>query len=168
MTKTDNISINDNSDSSNQLRKLYDDLYQRRLITDCANKDNFYNLLPQEKVIYFGIDCTGLYLHLGHFFQLIQTIRFVKEGFRVILLLGEATSRIGDPSDKTEERPQLDVKTLKCYRESIEDQLKRILFNRSTNIKLDFAPLDLFYEAELLTNIYCILQIDINSSTSQK
>ena len=82
---------------------------------------------PDEKVIYLGIDTTAESLHIGHLFLLIQTIRFAQEGFTVLLVLGGATSKIGDPSDKDKERPLLEEKQIENYQEKIKSQLERIL-----------------------------------------
>ncbi|CAI2188073.1 15340_t:CDS:2, partial [Funneliformis geosporum] len=88
---------------------------------------NFYQLKPAEKVIYLGIDCTGENLHIGHLFLYFQTVRFAKEGFTVLLVLGGGTSKIGDPSDKDKERPLLEEKQIENYQEKIKLQLERIL-----------------------------------------
>src|SRR5438128_1581983 len=97
---------------STNLEIFFQDLQKRGIIADVANLENFYQLKPEEKVVYLGIDCTGESLHIGHLFSLIQTIRFAKEGFKILLVLGGATSKIGDPSDKLKERPQLEAKKL--------------------------------------------------------
>src|SRR6185503_12790135 len=86
-------------------------------------------------------------LHIGHLFQIIQTIRFAKEGFQILLVLGGATSKIGDPSDKLKERPQLEDKQLNQYYQAIKSQITRIIFRPPTSeiIKgVSFAPLKSF------------------------
>ncbi|CAJ0638415.1 6901_t:CDS:2 [Entrophospora sp. SA101] len=121
---------------------------KREVIVNAANLENFYQLEPQQKVIYLGIDCTGERLHIGHLFSLIQTIRFAKEGFTVLLVLGGATSKIGDPSDKLQERPQLATEKLNQYYQAIKDQVTQIVIRppiAETKKELDFAPLELFY-----------------------
>ncbi|CAG8511325.1 7139_t:CDS:2, partial [Ambispora gerdemannii] len=138
---------------------FFQDLQKREVIANHANLENFYQLEPQQKVIYLGIDCTGESLHIGHLFLLIQTIRFAKEGFTILLVLGGATSKIGDPSDKLKERPQLEAKKLNQYYLSIKDQITQIVIRPpiSENKKeIDFAPLELFYadNPQLLINIY--------------
>ncbi|CAJ0746963.1 20996_t:CDS:2 [Entrophospora sp. SA101] len=137
---------------------------KREVIVNAANLENFYQLEPQQKVIYLGIDCTGERLHIGHLFSLIQTIRFAKEGFTVLLVLGGATSKIGDPSDKLQERPQLATEKLNQYYQAIKDQVTQIVIRppiAETKKELDFAPLELFYadNPQLLSNIYQVLKI---------
>src|SRR5215213_4882602 len=107
------------SNMSASLKTFFQDLQNRGVIANHANLENFYQLEPEQKVIYLGIDCTAESLHIGHLFQLIQTIRFAKEGFTVLLVLGGATSKIGDPSDKLKERPQLASEKIDEYQKKI-------------------------------------------------
>ncbi|CAI2194345.1 12552_t:CDS:1, partial [Funneliformis geosporum] len=137
-------------------------LQKRGVIANQANLENFYQLEPQQKVIYLGIDCTSEKLHIGHLFQLIQTIRFAKAGFTVLLVLGGATSKIGDPSDKNEERPLLATTDIENYLKKIKSQLERVLIKTRKIAEVDFGPLEQFYseDTELLKNIYQILKIN--------
>ena len=71
-------------------------------------------------------------------------------------VLGGATSKIGDPSDKDKERPLLEEKQIENYQEKIKLQLERILIKSKKIGKVDFSPLEQFYSdsAELLKKIY--------------
>src|SRR6266508_2335018 len=153
----------------NNLETFFQDLQKREIIANYANLENFYHLKSNEKVIYLGIDCTAESLHIGHLFLLIQTIRFAQEDFQILLVLGGATSKIGDPSDKLKERPQLEAIELKEFQEKITEQLHRILIRPPQIEKVEFAPLELFYADNpgLLNNIYQILKID-NADKKEK
>jgi tyrosyl-tRNA synthetase len=158
---------------STNLKIFFQDLQKRGIIANYANLENFYQLEPSQKVIYLGIDCTGESLHIGHLFSLIQTIRFAKQSFQILLVLGGATSKIGDPSDKLKERPQLKTKELEQYYQTIKDQITRITFRSPTSkiIKeVIFAPLELFFSdnQELLSNLYEILKIKKTDSNEKK
>ena|SRR2546423_3505816 len=145
-----------------KLTDFFQDLQWREIISNKANLKNFYCLKPEEKVVYLGIDCTGKRLHIGHLFLYFQTVRFVKEGFKVLLVLGEATSKIGDPSDKDKERPLLEEKQIEGYQEKIKSQLEKILIKPKKIEKVDFSPLEQFYSdnTELLKKIYEKLNIN--------
>ncbi len=54
-----------------------------------------------------GIDPTGSFLHLGHAVVLHKLQDFVAFGHRVILLIGDFTARIGDPTGRNDTRPPL-------------------------------------------------------------
>lgn len=147
----------------NDLEVFFSELQKRAVIANVANLENhFYHLKPNEKVIYWGIDCTAESLHIGHLFLLIQVIRFAKAGFTVLLVLGGATSKIGDPSDKNEERPLLKEAKIADYQAKIKSQLERILIKPEKRAKIDFSPAEQFYSdnPKLLNDIYEILKIN--------
>lgn len=57
--------------------------------------------------IYLGIDPTGPTLHLGHAINLRKLKLFQELGHKVILLIGDFTGMIGDPTDKSATRKML-------------------------------------------------------------
>jgi len=69
----------------------------------------------------FGIDPTGSELHLGHAVVLHKMQQFVELGHRVVLLIGDFTARIGDPTGRNESRPLLSdaeiAENMRTYRE---------------------------------------------------
>ncbi len=65
-------------------------------------------LLSGEKLrVYLGIDPTGPTLHLGHAVQLKKMKELQELGHEVIILIGDFTAQIGDPTDKTAARKPL-------------------------------------------------------------
>lgn len=50
--------------------------------------------------IYMGIDPTATYIHLGHTTNYLLLERFHNLGHKIIVLVGDFTAQIGDPSDK--------------------------------------------------------------------
>lgn len=52
--------------------------------------------------IYIGTDATGTSLHLGHATNYMILERLRRLGHEVIFLIGDFTSRIGDPTDKSD------------------------------------------------------------------
>ena len=57
--------------------------------------------------VYFGVDPTGPTLHVGHLVSLLKLRAFQRLGHRVVLLVGDFTATIGDPTDKTATRVSL-------------------------------------------------------------
>jgi tyrosyl-tRNA synthetase len=57
--------------------------------------------------MYLGIDPTGPTLHVGHAIPLLKLKQFQELGHQVILLVGDFTGMIGDPTDKTALRKRL-------------------------------------------------------------
>ena len=65
-------------------------------------------LLSGEKIsIYLGIDPTGPTLHLGHIIPILRLAKLQKLGHKIILLMGDFTAMIGDPTDKAAARKKL-------------------------------------------------------------
>jgi len=88
--------------------------------------------------IYFGIDPTGPTLHLGHAVLLKKLGELQKLGHKIILLIGDFTAMIGDPTDKLAARVQLGrkevLKNAKLYKKQASVFLKFSGFNK-TEIK---------------------------------
>jgi tyrosyl-tRNA synthetase len=87
-----------------------DEILNRGTIVDVLPvKEEFRNkLLSGEKIrFYIGFDATAPTLHLSHAKNLILLEKFRKLGHEVIVLFGDFTARIGDPSGNTTTRKQL-------------------------------------------------------------
>ncbi len=74
----------------------------------------------EKLTIYLGIDPTGPTLHLGHLIPIMKLASFQKAGHKVVLLMGDFTAMIGDPTDKSSARVPLThmqvMKNLKNYK----------------------------------------------------
>ena len=73
--------------------------------------------------IYVGADATGPNLHIGHSTNFLLLEKFRKLGHKVIILFGDFTAMIGDPTDKNAERVSLSSKQVK---ENIKTWKKQI------------------------------------------
>jgi len=60
--------------------------------------------------VYLGIDPTGPTLHMGHAIPLKKLKQFQELGHQAILLMGDFTAMIGDPTDKLATRRELSHK----------------------------------------------------------
>lgn len=70
--------------------------------------DSLSKLLQKRKIkVYLGIDPTGAVLTLGHGVVLRKLQQFAEAGHEVILLIGNGTVRIGDPTGRDATRPVL-------------------------------------------------------------
>lgn len=61
---------------------------------------------------YIGFDATANSLHIGNMAGIMMLRRLQQTGHRPIALMGGATTKIGDPSFKTESRPMLSDETI--------------------------------------------------------
>ena len=89
--------------------KLFDMLQERGFVKDMTHPEQIKELLNSDKKItfYLGIDPTADSLHIGHFFALRMFRHLQNAGHRGILVVGGATSMIGDPTGKSDMRKML-------------------------------------------------------------
>ncbi len=103
-------------------------LKERGFIKQCSNEEGLKRLLASERVtFYIGFDPTGTSLHAGHLLQLFAMSHLQRAGHRPIALIGGGTSRIGDPSGKTEMRKMMSLETIKANSECFKKQISRFL-----------------------------------------
>jgi tyrosyl-tRNA synthetase len=97
--------------------------------------------------MYLGIDPTGPTLHLGHAIILRKLRVWQDMGHKVILLIGDFTGMIGDPTDKTAARKRLTrwevLENAKCYKK----QAGRLIRFEGKN------PAELRYNSEWLKKL---------------
>jgi len=118
------------------------------------SREELEKLLVSGKKIrlYCGYDPTAPSLHIGHAITLRKLSQFQNLGHEVIMLLGDFTGMIGDPSDKTAARKRLTRKEVKENLKNYKKQASRILnfsgpnkakilYNSKWNDKLRFAEL---------------------------
>ena len=76
--------------------------------------------------IYYGIDPTGK-LHLGHAIQLKKLRQFQDLGHEIIVLIGDFTARIGDPTDKLATRKKLSKEEVEANAKNYQSIIGNIL-----------------------------------------
>jgi tyrosyl-tRNA synthetase len=74
-----------------------------------------------------GIDPTGAEIHLGHSIPVRKLRAFQDAGHTAVLIIGDFTARIGDPTGKSEVRRQLTAADVKANAETYLDQVRSIL-----------------------------------------
>ncbi len=84
-------------------------------------------LLAKKMRVKFGVDPTAPDLHLGHFVVMRILSALQKMGHTVILVIGDATTRIGDPSERNRTRPVLTQREIATNLKTYVDQVKGYL-----------------------------------------
>ncbi|RJR31792.1 tyrosine--tRNA ligase [Candidatus Parcubacteria bacterium] len=86
--------------------------------------------------IYNGIDPTGPTLHLGHSVQMLKLKQLQDLGHEIIVLIGDFTAQIGDPTDKSlSARKQLTHKQVLQNAKDYRKQVGKILDLKKTKFK---------------------------------
>ncbi len=103
-----------------------------------------------------GIDPTAPDIHLGHTVVLQKLREFQDLGHTVILIIGDYTGRVGDPSGRSATRPQLDGEELDRNAETYRQQALTVLDPDRTEVRyngewLDMPAEDLFRLARTAT-----------------
>ena len=95
----------------------------------------------QPLVVKLGCDPSRPDLHIGHAVALRKLRHFQDLGHQAVLVIGDFTAMIGDPSGRNKTRPQLTLEETKVNAESYIDQAKVIL---------DIDSLQICYNSEWL------------------
>ncbi len=74
-----------------------------------------------------GIDPTAPDIHLGHAVVLNKLREFQDAGHQVVLIVGDYTARVGDPSGRSSLRPMLSEEEIETNAQTFHDQAARIL-----------------------------------------
>lgn len=98
----------------------------------------------------FGMDPTSPDVHLGHAVVLQKLRQFQDAGHLVILVIGDYTARVGDPSGRSKSRPTVDGAAIDANARTYQEQAFRILDRARTEVRWNgewlsrLSPLDLF------------------------
>lgn len=77
--------------------------------------------------IKLGIDPTGADIHLGHSIPVRKLRAFQDAGHTAVLIIGDFTARIGDPTGKSDVRRQLTQQEVEANAQTYLDQVRPIL-----------------------------------------
>jgi tyrosyl-tRNA synthetase len=95
----------------------------------------------------FGIDVTAPHIHVGQAIPLQRLAAFQRAGHTAVLIIGDYTTRIGDPSGRSAERPVLSEEEIDRNAQLYFEQASQIIDPERTEVrwngewlsKLDFA-----------------------------
>ena len=103
-------------------------LQSRGFLKQCTHPEEVQQALNAGPVtFYVGFDPTASSLHVGSLLQIMAMSWLQRAGHRVIALVGGGTSRVGDPSGKTELRKMMTDETIAEHSAGIRGQLSHFL-----------------------------------------
>lgn len=83
-------------------------MMERGFLADCTDYQGLDEALVTGTVTaYIGYDATAQSLHVGHLLNIMMLRWLQKSGHRPITLMGGGTTKVGDPSFRSDERPLL-------------------------------------------------------------
>lgn len=95
-------------------------------------------------IVKLGLDPTAPDLHLGHFVVLKKLKEFQDLGHKIVLIVGDFTASIGDPTGKNKTRPPLSKDEIDKNSETYISQLSKVL---------DINKVDIKYNSEWLSKM---------------
>jgi tyrosyl-tRNA synthetase len=84
-----------------------------------------------------GVDPTSPDVHLGFAYVLDRLADFQRAGHTIVLIVGDYTARIGDPSGRSKERPVLEDEVLDANARYFAEQAFRILDRERTEVRFN-------------------------------
>ncbi|CAK7237527.1 tyrosyl-tRNA synthetase [Sporothrix bragantina] len=114
-----------------EVKPMWDIFEERGYVKDVAgNRDDIRKLMTEKRIgAYVGIDPTAASLHVGHLLPLMPLFWMYMNGFRAVTLIGGATAKIGDPTDRLQSREEVKNATVAMNMIKIHYQLKKLWTN---------------------------------------
>ena len=113
---------------------LLEELKLRGFIHQCTDEEKLNNSLNSGSInFYIGFDCTAKSLHVGSLIQIMMMRIFQKYGHTPIVLIGEGTTKIGDPSGKDQSRKMLSTDDIKNNSSNLVKVFDKFLAANSKN-----------------------------------
>lgn len=108
----------------------------KRGVVDVVTEEELIKKLKSGRPlrVKLGIDPTAAEIHLGHTVALNKLRQFQDMGHKAVLIIGDWTAMIGDPTGKTAERPRLDKSTILSNVSLYKQQAFKIL--DKTNVEV--------------------------------
>jgi tyrosyl-tRNA synthetase len=108
-----------------------------------------------------GLDPTKPDIHLGHTVVLRALRRYQEHGHQAVLIIGDWTARIGDPSGQNVTRPQLTKEEVNSAARTYLDQAWKILDERETEVRFQSEWFDKMHLEDVvqLTSRYTVARM---------
>lgn len=115
-------------DDVSEHSNVFDVLKERGFIEQCTQEEEIRSMLGREKIkFYIGFDPTADSLHVGHFMQIIIMMYMQKYGHTPIVLIGDGTAMVGDPSGRSDMRQMMTPETIQEYRNRFKHHFDRFI-----------------------------------------
>lgn len=140
------------------MKKQVNDILTRGVAEVLPGKESLAKLMGKKKIrVYLGIDPTGALLTLGHSVVLRKLQQFADLGHEVILLIGNGTVRIGDPTGRDSTRPVLTDELIRENFKNWKEQASKIL---------DFSKIEIRYNGDWLDKLTYIDMVKLLAQTT--
>ena len=109
----------------------------------------------------FGVDPTRPDLHLGHYVAFRKLREFQELGHEIVIIIGDWTAQIGDPSGRSATRQMLTAEEVRANAQTYLDQLFKVIDAERTEINWQSAWFGTFSLADVidLTSRYTVARM---------
>ena len=98
----------------------------------------------------FGLDPSAPDIHLGHAVVLRKLKQMQDLGHRIIIIIGDFTGRIGDPTGKSKGRKALTNREVLLNAQTYQEQIFRVLDREKTQVRYNGEWLELLNLEDIL------------------
>lgn len=111
----------------------------KKNVVDLVSEEELLDKLKRKKQlrVKLGVDPSRPDLHLGHAVVLFKLREFQNLGHRVVLIIGDFTAQIGDPSGRDSTRPMLSEEEVKKNAQTYAEQAFKILDREKTELRFN-------------------------------
>lgn len=137
-------------------------LFQRNVDTIIDKSSLTAKIASGKKLrVKHGLDPTGKDIHIGRAVVLWKLREFQELGHKIVIIIGDYTAQIGDPSDKLEKRPFLAEKQIRENLKNYLPQIGKILDLEKTEVRRNSEWLSklTFRDVSELADLFTIQQI---------
>ncbi len=116
-----------------------------RNVVDCLPEGALEHKLKEGRPlrIKLGVDPTAADIHLGHTVVLQKLREFQDLGHTVVLIIGDYTARVGDPSGRSTLRPVLTAEEIEANARTYQEQALKVLDERTLEVRFNGEWLDM-------------------------
>jgi tyrosyl-tRNA synthetase len=132
----------ENAENNSAINSKSSEVLSRGVVEVLPSKNSLLDLMSKKKIrVFMGIDPTGSFLTLGHSVGLRKLQQFADLGHEAIMLIGNGTVKIGDPTGRDTTRPELTD-------EQIEENFQE--WKKQASKILDFDKIKIVYNGDWL------------------
>ena len=138
------------------------DFILKRAVAEVISREEMEKLLKSGRKLRLkeGLDPSSSDIHLGHMVGLRKLRQFQELGHQVVLIVGDWTARIGDPSGASITRPMLSAEQVKANAQTYMEQFFKIVDKDKTEVRWQSEWFDKFTLENLvnLTSKFTVAQ----------
>ena len=115
-----------------ELKRLF-----RRGVSQIINEDELLKMMQSGRPLRLkqGFDPSFTDIHMGHVVGLRKLRQFQQLGHQVVLIVGDWTARIGDPTGRSATRPMLTAEQVKANAQTYMEQFFKIVDKDKTEVR---------------------------------